>query len=502
MAPQVVGTPTTAAATGAGATLTLPVPAGVQDGDLLVAALRSQAPTATQDWSAPGWTRLGPAFEPSSPGGRVIGFYALAVPAAADAPTEVTFAHNETGANRRVGTMFIVRGADLNTPVAGFFDDYRGTGSTTTGVATLAFPAPDDTLVLTLGACEATAGNSHQPTGYPTATLVAERATGDDLVGSRTYIGVCSSQHSGGAVGVMQWSWTNITGASCETIALAPASDPPPPETTVEVWTGTVAAPATVTVWDGTQQLPATVEVMPTGLDVNALLETPQFRIAHRGGGGSWPEMTLHAYTQAVRARAPALEVSVWRTLDGVFVCHHDESTIRMTGVDLLIPSSTWDQVQDLMNTAAGTLDPSQPAQPMARLEDILDVYLHSHTIFLDPKQNSASVRAAVWDLLDSRYGTPTDRLVVKNFQQSVQMAVEARQRGYTTWGYFYNDQVEDSERVDAWDLLGLNWDADPSHWATAVSTGKPVIAHVITTEHQAGTAFGLGAAGIMMSTW
>src|SRR5687767_13268304 len=67
---------------------------------------------------------------------------------------------------------------------------------------------------------------------------------------------------------------------------------------------------------------PAAVDTPPTTASLTA---ASPFYIAHRGGGGNWPEMTAYAYEQATKIKGlQALEISVCLSADGVLVCSHD----------------------------------------------------------------------------------------------------------------------------------------------------------------------------------
>ena len=50
------------------------------------------------------------------------------------------------------------------------------------------------------------------------------------------------------------------------------------------------------------------------------------------------------------------------------------------------------------------------------------------------------------------------------------------------------------------WDVLGLEWNAPTDAWKQLTATGKPTIAHIITSPSQAQTAHGKGANGLMAS--
>jgi len=53
--------------------------------------------------------------------------------------------------------------------------------------------------------------------------------------------------------------------------------------------------------------------------------------MAHRGGGGLWPENTLHAFTQAAAMGVDVLEMDLHATADGHLVVIHDGTLDRTT---------------------------------------------------------------------------------------------------------------------------------------------------------------------------
>jgi len=57
-------------------------------------------------------------------------------------------------------------------------------------------------------------------------------------------------------------------------------------------------------------------------------------RFGHRGDSGHFPENTLPAFRSALEAGVPYLEMDVHATADGHIVVHHDETALRLCGVD------------------------------------------------------------------------------------------------------------------------------------------------------------------------
>ena len=69
---------------------------------------------------------------------------------------------------------------------------------------------------------------------------------------------------------------------------------------------------------------------------------------AHRGlFGGDIPENSMAAFAKAVEA-GYGIELDVHTTTDGVAVVHHDDSLMRLCGVDKMIEQSTYDEIKDI----------------------------------------------------------------------------------------------------------------------------------------------------------
>ena len=65
------------------------------------------------------------------------------------------------------------------------------------------------------------------------------------------------------------------------------------------------------------------------------LVGAPPTLVAHRGYSGRYPENTLLAYKAAREQGALYMELDLQMTSDRVPVLHHDESLLRMSGVDI-----------------------------------------------------------------------------------------------------------------------------------------------------------------------
>ncbi len=55
--------------------------------------------------------------------------------------------------------------------------------------------------------------------------------------------------------------------------------------------------------------------------------------LGHRGYSAKYPENTLIAFREAIKAGADGIELDVWQTLDGRVLVHHDANFMRTTGI-------------------------------------------------------------------------------------------------------------------------------------------------------------------------
>ncbi|OFI38949.1 hypothetical protein BIU82_16735 [Arthrobacter sp. SW1] len=227
------------------------------------------------------------------------------------------------------------------------------------------------------------------------------------------------------------------------------------------------------------------------------LLDTQTFYIAHRGSGDNWPEHTMRAYKESVALGLKAIEVSVWASSDGILLCHHDANTLRTTGQDLSIPDTPYSTLAGLRVDARAWLGPATPLEPLPTLREVLDAFAASHVIFLEDKAgtNADAIIAMLQDYPDSRA-----HIVWKQPAMSPGH-LYARQRGYTTWGYFASRELGRlADFQDRTDLLGVPALAPEAALRQFVDTGKPVIAWEVHRRWERERLRRLGVRGMMCS--
>lgn len=512
--PYTVGTPTMATHSSPVTSFTIAIPNGLRDGDVLIMALSGQSATATSDYAASGWTRISQAFESSSTSNRIIALYAYPVPVATDvSQTSVTFSSTDSATGGRIAAeMTIVRGADLSHLVSSGSTFGTMSGQTTTvqpGAPTVA-----NNLLLVAYGANYTANIDHTiasgPSGMTQQAFVVSSLTAGN---SKTTLAVYKQDVDSGAIATKTLSYAGAQAQSSGVaVTLRGASTAP---TNLGIATSYTSATDTLSAGSlfytsatHTLSTPAEVRPMPKGYDsVTAMLASTPFYIAHRGGSINWPEMSLHAYTQSAFWGVGALELSLARTSDGVWFGLHDATLDRTSGTSGFTASAhTWAEVQNYLITATGTSNSSQGAKPYMRWEEMMATYYKTHILFIDPKVASAYTTELL-NMMDAQPNNPTTRFVGKyygvsgNASNTSGWARSLSDRGYKSWGYFYQaDAANFANYQGRWDILGMDYNADQTTWNSILSYGKPVIGHIVPSSVAATTAFNYGASGLMVS--
>ena len=494
MTATIIGT-TTAASTG-NPVLTVASPEGVAAGDVLVAALRGQQ--AYGPWDAPGWTVIGP---PIVTGSDQRANQILARTASSSDPGEWVFIAPDW--IRHVVLIVALRGVTL--PPSGRSPSYAGTAISATGRSTEPYVEGSGTgaYVIWAGGSEFAAGNPHVPISTPVwHDPIGYAVTQEATTASRTYVWV-GGRAVEGDVPAASIAWTAPSGQAAQSVALPlalPVHDPGPGlEVHITDDTGT---PAPHRLYIQTVDGPVTPDrllTIPHGYPSVQDMLHGEFWWAHRGGSHSYPEHSLYAYSQSVIRGYGALEISLGRTSDGVWVGLHDATIDRTSGITGAPPISqmTWD---DLMAYQIVTGDHGAP-QPYMAWDELIGTYGASHVLICDPKYAVGDHWPEFLDRCVSDIGV--DRCIVKWSAGLGWLADAARTRGLTSWGYAYEDYLDDPETVAAlphWDLLGMEWSASQQAWDTILGYGVPVVAHVLYSEAHVTAARAKGAAGYQIA--
>ena len=261
-----------------------------------------------------------------------------------------------------------------------------------------------------------------------------------------------------------------------------------------KIWDGAAEKDTAHTLWDGSAEKAATVAAMPTGYaSVADMLAKPPFFVAHRGGSLNWPEMSLRGMTESVARGVGALEISLARTLDGVWFGMHDENFDRTAG-------KTGTPKASAVNWADVNKNYGNGSDRYYTLQELMGPWRTSHVFFIDPKY-AGSRTSELFALIKTL--VPASRVVIKYYGDNANLAAQAKAQGFQTWGYFYPADVDSgmfNTYKGSWDILGMSYDAAASYWNTLLAAGKPVIGHICPNASAVNIARTKGASGLMVS--
>lgn len=491
------------------------LPSGAQTGDLWVIVGGCQSVTsAGQDITANHGTRVGPSYMGSS-GLRPTYVWLVPIPAIGSAPASVTL--TTTGATGRwVGESFLVRGADLTNPLdassAALATTTPTTGSSLTGVApSQATSVTVETLGLAVYHGVNTAGQGNPtwpstPTGYTQQASINSVTSG---AGSNDSLLLLSTTAAtvGTAVGPALSGINAQSALSALALTIKAGAPPAPPSTPgLTVWNGTAEVPALATIWNGTAEVAASLMLYRGPTTYSSLISgattTKPFYVAHRCGSANWPEFVQIGAVRSANLNFGALEISVWRTPDGVFVCQHDQTTTRtIPATSYDVTATNWTgTLQGLNVSPVGTDNQAQPVQPLCRLETLLDMYASDHVIYLEDKSGVNS--AALLNLVKT-YPNYASHFVWKQYgpANTSPGIAAAKALGITNWAYYFADDMPNFESTYAtYDTLGIDFACTDSDIQEVVAKGKLTLGHIIANGTDEARMLSLGCTGIVTS--
>jgi hypothetical protein len=258
-------------------------------------------------------------------------------------------------------------------------------------------------------------------------------------------------------------------------IGITPSVTSPPTSFAVKVWDGGAEVDGHIWVYDGSEEKPVQdVLALPhQGYTISQMeadiTNGDMVYWAHRGGSLNFSEMTMRAYTNAIWHGAKVLEYSARRTADGVWIGMHDVTLDRVTALTGNVSSYNWG---DLEGVPVDT--PVADGGTISRIEDLIAAYPDFVLIF-DDKSNT--FQSEFLTLLKTVPDWQEHVIVKFDGQYAASMGAAAKAEGFKTCAYFYDDAVDTYLAPIATyiDYIGLNYDADPANWTTALSYGKPV---------------------------
>ncbi len=483
------------------------------NGDWLIVVARSQSSSQTADWTASGWARIGSTFTPSEATTRGHGIYRYIVGSTAP-PGSHTFtgASGSTG-DRYLFTMFVVRGVDATNPIAGN-SDYLGAAYSATpniGRTVASFTTTFPALQILAAGSEITSGNSTTATLTPAGyTQVVAANTSATTTISRTALWVGALAVSATPTAAATVAWQNGAAPHAESVTLlgstAPPAAPANPGLAVLDGSGSTVKLFYTTDTAGSLATPSDSFYIPKGFaTISDALAKKGFTCGHRGNSTRYAECSLRAYTMTAARGHGMLEISLGRSSDGVWFGLHDADINRTSGLAAgtvgAASSMTWAQISAYQNKLGSEGRP----QPYARWQDILAAYSSSHVFMVDPKYAYSSNVADFWALVSGDLG-PT-KAMIKFYGSYQTLAADASNRGYQSWGFFYQSDYDADAGVTLakqaaypWTTLGMDYTASQTAWNAVLSTGKKVIGHIAPDQAAYNTAMSKGAWGVQCS--
>jgi hypothetical protein len=231
------------------------------------------------------------------------------------------------------------------------------------------------------------------------------------------------------------------------------------------------------------------------------LAATP-FTAAHRGSGGEFPEHTLRSYVGALAAGAPAIEVSVQLTSDGVLVCMHDTTLDRTTDHTGNLNAWTYAALREKVKvTQQSLLGAGWGNQDIPTLQEVMNALYGKCIIFLEAKSNDAIV--PLQNFLLKKYPGCQRSVIWKNYYQSTSFAW-AKTNGFTVWGYV--DAATASGSMDTYDanidFWGVPIASTDAQVSMVVARGKPAMVWDVHRHIDVERLTGLGVVGLMEAQW
>jgi len=115
--------------------------------------------------------------------------------------------------------------------------------------------------------------------------------------------------------------------------------------------------------------------------------------IAHRGGGGEWPEETIYGCQKSLELGVDVLEIDVHKTLDGELVVMHNRSVDETTDGSGEIKDLTLDQIKQLNAAHLWKLE-KQKSTEVPTMEEIFQAFPKQRmNVEIKPKDSSVIAR-------------------------------------------------------------------------------------------------------------
>jgi glycerophosphoryl diester phosphodiesterase len=209
--------------------------------------------------------------------------------------------------------------------------------------------------------------------------------------------------------------------------------------------------------------------------------------MSHRGHRHVFPENSIAGYVSSASV-ADAMEVSFWRTADGVPIIMHDNALDRTTNATGDITDKLWSEILDIasIDIGATVCGAGWDSQPIPTLSWALSELAGVLPLLVEPKGGTTADSDALFKLL-AKLPSPTEKIIFKAYRSSTggasAVAAAAHALGYTTWVHYLEADSDTMLGVGASDpnvdIMALHANsATTARITIAGSTGKIVCVH------------------------
>jgi glycerophosphoryl diester phosphodiesterase len=192
--------------------------------------------------------------------------------------------------------------------------------------------------------------------------------------------------------------------------------------------------------------------------------------IAHRGGGGEWPEETLYAFEQAIKIGVDVLEMDVHLTIDGELVLMHNATVDATTDGTGRIGDLTLAEIKKLNAAAKWPPDEKYKDIKVPTLPEVFEAFPDMR-MNIEIKQKEPSLVTPLCKLL--REKKMTDKVLIASGWNSVLHEFRRECPEVAT-----SASVLEVEEFNALDVI-LNWNYRPD--TDAIQWHSEFIVHIIT---------------------
>ncbi len=201
--------------------------------------------------------------------------------------------------------------------------------------------------------------------------------------------------------------------------------------------------------------------------------------ITHRGGGDLGAENTVYGIQQAINEQASWTEIDVQRTKDGKYIINHDVSFKRVTGVDKKPSEMTLSEINQLK--VKDFFKPNNPAQPVATLEDILDLTKEKIGVFVELKGKTADQQMVDDVVKIIKAKNMLDECVILSLDYDIITYTEKKYPEIKT-GFLYFFSVGEMKDLQGDYLIMEEREATPENIKAIHQSGKKAIVWTVNT--------------------